>query len=69
MAKLFGMLCGYEEFVKAGVSYIVNLRHVESISVQKMQLDSGKKIYLPRGAYPALKEQYFHYYCAGEEEF
>ncbi len=68
MAKLFGMLCGYEEFVKAGVSYIVNLRHVESISVQKIQLDSGKKIYLPRGAYPALKEQYFHYYCAGEEE-
>lgn len=66
MAKIYEMLCGYGEFVKAGVSYIVNLRHVESMSVQTIQLDNGKKIYLPRGAYPALKEQYFHYYCDEE---
>ena len=63
MAKIYGMLSAYEEFTKAGVSYIVNLIHVESISAQMIQLDNGKQIYLPRGAYPALKEQYFNYYC------
>ena len=63
MAKIYEMLSEYEEFVKAGVSYIINLMHVESISAQTVQLDNKKQIYLPRGAYPALKEQYFHYYC------
>lgn len=63
MVKIYEMLSEYEEFVKAGVSYIINLMHVESISAQMIQLDNKKQIYLPRGAYPVLKEQYFHYYC------
>lgn len=67
MAKIYGMLSEYEEFVKAGVSYIINLIHVESISTQSIQLDNGKQIYLPRGAYPALKEQYFNYYCRDDD--
>jgi len=67
MAKIYQMLSKYEEFVKAGASYIVNLIHVERITAQMMQLDNGKQIFLPRGAYPALKEQYFHYYCKKDE--
>ncbi len=66
MVKIYDMLSEYEEFVKAGVSYIVNLIHVESICAQMIQFDNGKKIYLPRGAYPALKKQYFNYYCKGD---
>ncbi len=66
MVKIYDMLSEYEEFVKAGVSYIVNLIHVESISAQMIQFDNGKQIYLPRGAYPALKKQYFNYYCKGD---
>lgn len=63
MAKIYEMLCEYEEFVKVGISYIVNLIHVTSISAQMIQLDNGSQIYLPRGSYPVLKEQYFRYYC------
>lgn len=63
MLKIYEMLSEYEEFVKVGVSYIINLMHVESISAQMIQLDNQKQIYLPRGVYPVLKEQYFHYYC------
>ncbi|MDE7311714.1 MAG: LytTR family DNA-binding domain-containing protein [Eubacterium sp.] len=63
MAKLYEMLAEYKAFAKAGVSYIVNLIHVESISTQMIHLDNGKQIYLPRGAYPAFKKQYFQYYC------
>jgi len=67
MAKIFEMLSEYEEFVKVGISYIINLIHVESISAQMIQMDNGKQIYLPRGAYRALKEQYFNYYCKGDD--
>lgn len=65
MAEIFGMLSQYQEFVRVGISYIVNLEHIESLSGQDICFQSGKKIYLPRGAYKALKEQYFQYYCEG----
>ncbi len=63
MAKLNEMLAGYQEFSKAGVSYIVNLEHIKSLSTREMQLDNGNKIYLPRGSFQVLREKYFDYYC------
>ena len=60
------MLSGYWEFVRVGGAYIVNLGHMESLNSQELEMDNGKKIYLPRGSYQALREQYFAYYC-GEE--
>lgn len=65
MAKVYAILSGYQEFVKVGVSYIVNLRHIVSLNARELQMDDGKKIYLPRGTYQGLKEQYFDFY---EEE-
>lgn len=62
MAKIYESLSGYGEFVRAGVSYIVNLQHIESLCAQSIHIDNGTKIYLPRGAYPVLKKQYFGYY-------
>lgn len=63
MAKIYDMLSVYPEFSKAGISYIVNLEHIESLSAQEMHMDNGKKIYLPRGSYQILRKNYFSYYC------
>lgn len=68
MAKIFEMLSGYKEFAKAGISYIVNLEHVESLNAQELQMDNGRTVYLPRGSYQSLKEQYFAYYCGEDED-
>lgn len=62
MAKLHEMLSGYKEFTKVGVSYIVNLEHIEGLNAQEMIMDNGEKIYLPRGSYKELREKYFNYY-------
>ena len=66
MAEIYGMLSRYQEFVRVGIAYIVNLEYVDSLNGQDICLNTGRKIYLPRGAYKPLKEQYFRYYC--EEE-
>lgn len=63
MAKLYEMCSGCKEFVRVGVSYIINLEHIDSLNAQEVLLDNGQKIYLPRGAYRCLREQYFEYYC------
>lgn len=71
MAEIYRMLSAYPEFVKVGISYIVNLEHMISLNSQELQLDNGKIVHLPRGAYQPLKEQYFRYYCWGgmQEDF
>ncbi len=66
MTEIYEMLSCYPEFVRVGVAYIVNLGQIDSLSAQDICLNTGKKIYLPRGAYKILKEKYFRYYC--EEE-
>ncbi len=65
MAELFGMLSMYEEFVRVGISYILNLEHIDNLNSQEICLSTGRKVYVPRGAYKSLKEQYFQYYCGG----
>lgn len=68
MAKLREILSGSKECMKVGGSYIVNLEHIERMSAQTLQLDNGKEIYLPRGAYKSLREKYFSHYFGGREE-
>ena len=67
LAKIYEMLSVCREFVKIGISYIVNLEHIDNLNAREVRMDNGKTIYLPRGAYRSLREQYFDYYC-GEEE-
>ncbi len=67
MTEIYEMLTSYREFVRVGVAYIVNLEHVQSLSTQEVEMDSGKKIYLPRGSYHPLRERYFNYYCESSE--
>ena len=63
MARIYEMLAGYEEFVKVGIAYIVNMEHIDSLNSQEMYLDNGKNLHLPRGSYQPLRERYFQYYC------
>ena len=65
MAELSGMLSMYEEFVRVGIAYILNLEHIDNLNSQEIGLSTGRKVYVPRGAYKGLKEQYFQYYCGG----
>lgn len=63
MTEIYEMLSKYPQFVRVGISYIVNLEHIDSINAREVFMEGGKKIHLPRGAYKNLKEQYFKYYC------
>lgn len=63
MTKLHQMLSCCPEFVKVGAAWLVNLDHVESLSASELQMDCGRKIYLPRGTYQTLREQYYDHYC------
>ncbi len=63
MTELFRMLSRYQKFVRVGAAYIVNLEFIDSLNSHNICLDTGRNIYLPRGAFQPLKKQYFQYYC------
>ncbi len=67
MIEIYRKLAEKRKFARVGVSYIVNLDHVNSLNMQEICMDNGENIFLPRGAYQPLKEQYFKYYCEKEE--
>lgn len=67
MTRLCEILSGYEKFARVGVSYIINLEHVAGINIHEIDMDNGQKIYMPRGAYKTLRDQYFNYYCKDVE--
>ncbi len=63
MTELCDQLSHYQEFVRIGVAFIVNLGYIGSLNAKEIHMDNGMKIYLPRGTYKGLREQYFKYYC------
>lgn len=67
MMEIYELLQGYQEFVRIGVAFIVNLGYINSLNAKEIHMDNGKKIYLPRGTYKGLREQYFSYYCRETE--
>lgn len=67
MTEFYEQLSQYQEFVRLGVAYIVNLGYIVSLNARELCMDNGKKIYLPRGTYKGLREQYFTYYCGTGE--
>lgn len=66
MSRLYEMLAAHREFAKAGMSYIINLKHIGRLGSQTLQFDNGKEIYLPRGSYKSLSDQYFNHYFGPE---
>lgn len=67
MAELYDQLSQYQEFVRIGIAFIVNLGYIGSLNAKEICMDNGKMIYLPRGTYKGLRERYFSYYCRGRE--
>lgn len=63
MGELYEVLSQYPEFVRIGVAFVVNLGYIGSLNAREVDMDTGEKIYLPRGTYKDLKEQYFSFYC------
>ena len=63
MTELYEQLSQYQEFVRIGAAFIVNLGYIGTLNAKEICMDSGRKIYLPRGTYKGLREQYFNYYC------
>ena len=59
----YALLLPYHKFVRIGAAFIVNLECVGSLNAHEICLMGGRKIYLPRGTYKGLREQYFNYYC------
>lgn len=67
MTEFYEQLSQYQEFARIGVAFIVNLGYIGSLNAKEICMDNGVKIYLPRGIYKNLREQYISYYC-GESE-
>lgn len=63
MTEIYEQLSQYQEFVRIGAAFIVNLGYIGSLNAKEVCMDNGVKIYLPRGTYKGLREQYFNYYC------
>lgn len=63
MTKIYEEFLHYPEFVRLGASFIVNLRYIDSFNAKEIHMDNKMKIYVPRGTYRGLREQYFSYYC------
>lgn len=63
LVEICEMLSGQKEFSRVGASYIVNLNHVDSLNAREIYMDNGESIFLPRGAYQPLRDNYFKYYC------
>lgn len=66
MTELYELLAEYQEFVRIGAAFIVNLEYINSMSAKDIYLGNGKKIYLPRGTYKMLKELYLRFYCGAQ---
>ena len=63
MTELYEQFLHYQEFVKIGASLIVNLGYINSLNAKEIYMHNGMKIFLPRGSFKSLREQYFSYYC------
>ena len=62
MTRLDELFLPYEEIVRVGKWYIINMDHVEGLNSHAVQLVNGQQLYLPRGAYQSLRKQYISYY-------
>lgn len=62
LTELYDALCSFPDFVRIGSAYIVNLGYIDSMNAKEVKLTTGEVIWLPRGSYNVLKQQYFSFY-------
>lgn len=64
--KLWELLGELPQFDQCGRSYILNLNHVVSVEREKVVLDNGSTIYIPRNKAAEFRKHYFAYYFEGQ---
>ena len=62
LTKLEELFMPYEEIIRIGKWYIINMDHVEGLDRQAVRMSDGQLLYLSRGAYQLLRKQYISYY-------
>lgn len=65
--ELFELLSQTRNFVRCGVSIILNLRYVRQITKEMMIFDSGEQISYPYRAYQNIKNEFLRYQMSAEE--
>lgn len=63
LGELWEILMEFPDFVRLGRTYIVNLGHVKSVTPKEIEMINGQTIWMPRGAFPEFRKQYFEFYC------
>ena len=66
--ELFDLLEGFGGFVRVGSAYIVNLRKVKNMTKTEIKLYHDLSIPIPRGKSAALRQEFWEFQWAGEEE-
>ncbi len=61
-SDFFPLLPQNDAWLKISKSYIVNLAFVKKVSAKEISLTNGEKLFLPRGSYKQVKEEYIKYY-------
>lgn len=64
-SELYEFMKERPEFIKVGVSYIVNMDFVLRVTSKDIELTDNRIIPMPRGSYSAIKAEYINYYRAG----
>ena len=65
MAVLEELFMAYEEIIRIGKWYIINMDHMEGLDSQTVRMSNGQVLYLSRGAYQSLRKRYITYYMRG----
>lgn len=63
LSLLYESLSSFEDFIKLGSSYIINLFYVKQIQSKEVLMTNNFLIPVPRGAYQNLKDAFFNFYC------
>ena len=62
LTELKGMFSDLDGFAPVGASYIVNLRHVQSLLETTLEMTNGDMVPVPRRLRGELKKAYFDFY-------
>lgn len=61
LSQMFEEIQKYPEFIKVGVSYVVNLDFVRSISGNNIEMQDGVKIHVPRRSVEEVQRAYMEF--------
>ena len=60
--ELYEILEKFNQFLRCGSSYILNLNHIIAVDREKVRMDNGARIYLPRNKKTEFRKKYFEFF-------